>query len=430
MSDPGPRPSPSAGSAPRPGARGATAAGVTALTASALTASALTAFAPTAAAVTAQVPEAAADAAPAADAGRRGAELAAPMRHVAAAEVTYTVRAGDTVSHIAARLGTTVAAVVAANGLDADASIREGQVLTVPSGGDAAPAAPATSPAASGSHTVSPGDTVGALAVRYGTSTAAIVAANGLDGRAFIRDGQVLAIPGGSTGAAPAAAPAAAGPAAAGSYTVRPGDTLSHVAARAGTTVASLRDANPGLDAQGTIRIGQVLAVPGAAPASAPMSNTFAGRTYPAATVQAATVNRDVLAARSVPGAGEMQRLVADTARANGVDPALAQAISFQESGFNMRAVSPANAVGAMQVIPSSGEWASVLAGRSIDLLDPRDNALAGVLILKAHAASGADEATVIAAYYQGMGSVTRNGLYPDTRRYVANVQTLMARYR
>ena len=124
-----------------------------------------------------------------------------------------------------------------------------------------------------------------------------------------------------------------------------------------------------------------------------------------------------------------MQAIIAATASRYGVDPALAQAIAYQESGFDMRAVSPANAVGAMQVIPSSGQWTSEMAGRPLDLLDPHDNATAGVLLLRAHARSGADQATVIAAYYQGMSSVRQHGMYADTRRYVANVQTLMARY-
>lgn len=353
------------------------------------------------------------------------ATVAAPVRTVATA-ATYTVRAGDTVSHIALRLGSSSSAIVAANGLDSRAFIREGQVLTIPT---AAVAAAAPAPAAE-RYTVRRGDTVGAIAARFGTTTATVVAANGLDARAFIREGQVLSVPDGSGAAAPAAPQAAPAPAA--SYTVRAGDTLGHVAGRAGTTVAALRAANPSLDDRGTIRIGQVIAVPGgtATPAAAPLPNTFAGRTYPAATVQAATANRDALAGRQVPSRDQMRQIIADTARARGVDPAMAQAVAVQESGFNMRAVSPANAVGAMQVIPSSGEWASEMAGRRLDLLDPKDNALAGVLILRAHARSGADEATVLAAYYQGMSSVRRNGMFPDTRRYVVNVQTLMARYR
>ena len=82
-----------------------------------------------------------------------------------------------------------------------------------------------------------------------------------------------------------------------------------------------------------------------------------------------------------------------------------------------------------MQVIPTSGEWASDLVGRDLDLLDPHDNAVAGLAILRWLVGNAPDLPTAIAGYYQGMGSVSRNGMFSDTRRYVANVQTLMTRY-
>ena len=88
-----------------------------------------------------------------------------------------------------------------------------------------------------------------------------------------------------------------------------------------------------------------------------------------------------------------MQAKVAATARAMGVDPALAQAVAFQESGFNHAVVSPANAIGTMQVIPSSGEWASELVGRQLNLLNPDDNVVAGVAILRALVAQRAGPA-------------------------------------
>jgi LysM repeat protein len=402
----------------------------------------------------------------------------------AAPAQAYTVRPGDTVSHIAVRTGTTSSAIIKANGLSSRGLIRTGQVLAIP--GQAATSAPASAPkAAAASYTVRSGDTVGHIALRTGVSSRAIITANGLDSRGLIRTGQVLSIPGGGGGAAStapaaptsatytvkagdtvshiaartgyslsavlrlnglstssiirpgqtlrlpgAAAPtpeAAPAPSTTSGYTVRSGDTLSHIAARSGTSVAALREANPSLDSRGTIRVGQVLRVPKGSPA---MPNTFAGRTYPDATVQAATANRDVLASRSVPSRDQMQRIIADTARRWGVDPALAQAVAFQESGFNMRAVSPANAVGAMQVIPSSGRWASQLSGRQLDLLDPQDNATAGVVILRSLQRSEPDQAKAIAGYYQGLASVRRHGMFDDTRRYVANIQTLMARFR
>ena len=357
----------------------------------------------------------------------RTVTLAAPVR--SAGQTTYRVRAGDTVSHIAQRLGVTQAAIVSANGLDSRAFIREGQVLVVPGAGGtgARPAAAPTSTA----YTVRRGDTLGHIAQRTGTTVAALTAANGLDSRGFIREGQRLSVPGrgGATASVPSGSGATTATAATTStYTVRSGDTLSHVAARSGVSLAALRSANPGVSDR--IQVGQRLTVPGGRSGGSTIASTFAGRTYPAATVAAAQANKDALDARSVPSRGQMQAIVAATARSNGVDPALAQAISFQESGFNMRAVSPANAVGAMQVIPSSGVWASELAGRRLDLLDPHDNALAGVLILKANLRAAGDQGTAIAAYYQGLRSVRTNGMYADTRRYVASVQTLAARYR
>ncbi|WP_203767121.1 LysM peptidoglycan-binding domain-containing protein, partial [Cellulomonas denverensis] len=53
---------------------------------------------------------------------------------IAQANEEYTVRKGDTVSHIAKQFGTTVSAVRSANGLNAQAFIREGQTLTIPTG--------------------------------------------------------------------------------------------------------------------------------------------------------------------------------------------------------------------------------------------------------------------------------------------------------
>ncbi|GAA2722796.1 lytic transglycosylase domain-containing protein [Cellulomonas aerilata] len=361
------------------------------------------------------------------------APAAAPAR-----AAVYTVVSGDTVSRIAAKHGTTASAVVAANGLDSRAFIRVGQTLTIPGAGGATAPAPAAAPARAatgGSYTVASGDTVSRIAARHGTTVAAIVAANGLDSRARIRIGQTLTIPG--AGGAAAAAPAAAAPvaAASGTYTVASGDTVSRIAAKHGTTVAAIVAAN-GLDSRAFVRIGQKLTVPGAAPAAtkAPttqlVGNTFAGRTYSDAVVSSANANKATLLSMGVPSKDAMRAKVAATARAMGVDPALALAIAYQESGFNQTAVSPANAIGTMQVIPSSGQWAGDLVGRPLNLLDPDDNVVAGVAILRQLVRISPDLPSAIAGYYQGASSVKRNGMFADTRRYVASVQTHMTRFR
>ncbi len=370
------------------------------------------------------------------------ADAATPVTAPAAAPAarTHAVVAGDTVWELAKRYGTTVDALVSANGLDSRARIRVGQVLTLPGAAGASAAAGSgrtaatTTTTSSGSHTVRSGDTVSALAARYGTTVRAIVEANGLDSRALIRVGQTLAIPGAGTTGAPAPAKATATTTTV-THTVRSGETVSALATRYGTTVQAIVQAN-GLDRRAFIREGQRLSIPSATGAAATTSSgtqlvgsTFAGRTYPAATVASANANKATLLAVGVPSKAEMQRLVRDTAVAMGVDPALALAIAYQESGFDQSAVSPANAIGTMQVIPSSGAWASELVGRDLNLLDPHDNVTAGVAILRQLVKSAPDLPTAIAGYYQGLAGVRAHGMYPDTRRYVANVQTLMSRF-
>ncbi len=360
--------------------------------------------------------------------------------------MTYRVQAGDTVSHIALRTGASVSAIVQANGLDSRAFIRVGQMLRIPVPGSAAPvAAPAPSGTAARTHTVAAGETVSGLAARYRSSVSAITSANGLNSRALIRIGQRLTIPAGGSAAAPSApapaAPAPSAPQAGGSHTVASGETVSGLAARYGTSVSAIVSANR-LNSRALIFVGQRLTIPGAgsgtgaapaptSPSAGPLvPDSFLGRTYPQQVVAAANANKATLNAMSVPSRAEMQSIVAATARDMGVDPALALAIAQAESGFDARAVSPANALGTMQVIPSSGEWASNLVGRRLNLLNPRDNVVAGVAILRQLVRTAPNQDTAIAGYYQGLAGVLRDGMYADTRTYVAKIKTNMAQYR
>lgn len=128
------------------------------------------------------------------------------------------------------------------------------------------------------------------------------------------------------------------------------------------------------------------------------------------------------------PPRATVRAAIVRAARANGVDPALALAISWQESGWQMHHVSWASAIGAMQVLPSTGTWMSLYAGRPLRLTRLDDNVLAGVLLLKVLDQNTRTERRQIAAYYQGLGAVREHGLYPETRLYVDNVQRLKQR--
>jgi LysM repeat protein len=294
-------------------------------------------------------------------------------------------------------------------------------------------------------HTVQPGETLWSIAAANNLTTRTVAAYNGLSEDAQVvlgstimvpttvegygalqRAGLVPATPSASTStSSSAAAPAstasasttAAAPAAQGAYTVRWGDTLSGLAAQSGVSASDIAAMN-GLSLEGILPAGTVIKLPSGAPTPVRSSQPAPAPVVPAA-APAATPTRL--------SAAQVQQVAA----ANGVSPSLAAAVAWQESGFNNAMVSGANARGVMQVTP--GTWQFVeqnLAGRALDPNSAMDNTTAGVLYLK-HliAQAGGDEATAIAGYYQGMGSVQSRGMFDDTRRYVDDVQALRARF-
>ncbi|MET3719803.1 LysM repeat protein [Arthrobacter sp. UYEF21] len=359
----------------------------------------------------------------------------------------YTIARGDTVSAIAGKYGLNTNEVLKLNNLQPNTIIYPGQKIKLSgsaSSPSAAPAPAAPAPAAlassGGSYTVKAGDTLSAIATRHNVSLSDIFSWNGLNMRSIIYPGQKVKVGSGESPApaapAPQPAPAPAAPAAApapgGSYTVKAGDTLSAIASKHGVKLSDVLAANQ-LSMTSVIYPGNKLVIPGASlqPASSTPAATvtplvpssFLGFTYPAAVVSSANENKALLNASPVPSREQMRTIVADTACAMGVEPSVALAFAYQESGFNQRAVSPANAIGTMQVIPTSGEWASDLVGRKLNLLDPYDNATAGVAIIKRLIATSKDQDTAIAGYYQGQYSVSKYGMYDDTKAYVEAIK-------
>lgn len=120
-------------------------------------------------------------------------------------------------------------------------------------------------------YTVQPGDTLSAIAARFGVTVTAVAEANHIVNPNLINVGQVLTIPGASDDSAPAPAPDSdpePAPAESGTYVVQAGDSLAQIAAGYGVTVAAVAQAN-GINNPNLIYPGQVLAIPGAG-ASAP----------------------------------------------------------------------------------------------------------------------------------------------------------------
>ncbi|MGN6302340.1 MAG: LysM peptidoglycan-binding domain-containing protein [Angustibacter sp.] len=347
---------------------------------------------------------------------------------------TYTVRPGDTVWDIASKHRTDVRTLVRANHLaEGGHLIRAGASLRVPGRATAAAhrATARTATARTARYVVRPGDTISHIALRLKVSPATLLRLNHLDARGRIYVGQHLAVPAAAARAQAKAAAARAIAARWTTYTVRSGDTVSHIATRLRTSQATILKANR-LRSTAVIHPGQRLRVPRTTltrPATRPGANSFAGRTYPDSVVRAAAANRHQLASRAVPSREATRRLIERTARRYGVDPALALAVGYQESGWNQRQVSVANAIGAMQVIPSSGQWASTLVGRRLNLLDAEDNVTAGVVILKALTTSAGRLDHAVAGYYQGLASVRSRGMHADTQQYVRSVLALRRQF-
>lgn len=167
--------------------------------------------------------------------------------------VTYRVRSGDTLTSIARRWHITTKSIVTANRLRSD-RLRAGQrlVLTVPNVQRASIPA-ASSGNSSGHHvihTVRSGDTLDAIARRYGVTVAGLRMTNRLEGN-IIRAGQRLRIPGDTTTESDTVI-----------YTVKSGDTLSTVAERYRVSVTKLKRANR--LTSNMLRVGDRLEIPSA----------------------------------------------------------------------------------------------------------------------------------------------------------------------
>jgi LysM repeat protein len=180
---------------------------------------------------------------------------------------TYTVRSGDTLTNIAFRNNTSVEALMQINNLPGG-FIFAGQQLIVP-GTQSMPVAPQSGPMAARSgpmaqgpvglplETVKPGDTLSAMAFRYGTTVNDIMQANDLY-NPWIFPGQKLAMPGRAAGPKGQAFEGPAGT----DHVVSVGETLAGIALRYGTTVQSILQAN-GLSRSNFIMTGQKLVIPG-----------------------------------------------------------------------------------------------------------------------------------------------------------------------
>ncbi len=144
----------------------------------------------------------------------------------------------------------------------------------------------------------------------------------------------------------------------------------------------------------------------------------------------AATLGRaaDNQAAKASAGSDASRQTVATmvkaAARQHGVDANLALAVATAESDLSPQAVSPAGAMGVMQLMPDTARALGVR-----NTFDPRENIDGGVRYLKQMLDTfGGDVVKAVAAYNAGPEAVQRYGgvpPYAETRAYVNKVLSL-----
>ncbi len=333
----------------------------------------------------------------------------------------YVVQPGDTLSAIAARAGLSPASLAARNGLDPNGILISGTVLHLSGDGAMVPVSTSTSSSSvGGAYVVQPGDTLTAIASRAGVSPASLAARNGLDLNGILLSGAVLHLAGEGTVVPVSTSSSSAG----GAYVVQPGDTLTAIATRAGLSMPSLAAAN-GLDPNRFLISGTVLHLSGSA---ASVVSSSAASTQPVGVLAEGTATDPPYPTPERVTSGQ----VGSIAAANGVPASLADAIAWQESGFNNALVSSADARGVMQILPGTWQWIqhSLDTGAPLAPASAADNVRGGVLMLHSLLdATGGDPAMAAAGYYQGLPSVQQHGLYSDTQRYVQSVLALQRQF-
>ncbi|RKM04801.1 LysM peptidoglycan-binding domain-containing protein [Moraxella catarrhalis] len=195
---------------------------------------------------------------------------------------SYTVRAGDSLTSVAATHGLTVGQLASYNNLANDAHILIGQRLWLVAGkvkrqpvSAQTPSRQSTSTANTNSatHKVSAGESLTAIARRYNISLHALAKENGLSVTDGVLIGQTLKLPSdakaesstpsrlGNTKNNSTRTPANTNIGITENYTVRSGDSLTMLSNRFGVAIGDLATAN-GLASNANLRIGQTLKVP------------------------------------------------------------------------------------------------------------------------------------------------------------------------
>jgi len=113
------------------------------------------------------------------------------------------------------------------------------------------------------------------------------------------------------------------------------------------------------------------------------------------------------------------------------VPRSLMKGLGYVESSWRADALSSAGAVGIGQLMPDTSAWLAVyiIGDPSLDPRKPDDNIRMSARYIRWLIDQLGNEYSAIAAYYQGIGTVQRDGIQPGSHAYVARVQSARAAF-
>jgi murein DD-endopeptidase MepM/ murein hydrolase activator NlpD len=226
-----------------------------------------------------------------------------------------------------------------------------------------------------------------------------------------------------------------AGQSAASVHRVRRGDTLWALAKRYGVSVGDLARAN-GIRNPDRIVAGRAVRIPAGGAVTG--KGAGAGRPAPPSARPPAGSGRGSAASRKPPAGlarddrAAVVRRLDRWAAAYRVPPDLLKALTWWESGWQNEVVSSAGAVGIGQLMPDTVTFVSRdLLRTPLNPSRSDDNIRMTARFLRYMLdQSGGSTEMALAGYYQGLASVRTGRIYDDTKRYVAGISALRARFR
>jgi beta-lactamase class A/LysM repeat protein len=244
-------------------------------------------------------------------------------------------------------------------------------------------------------HVVRGGETIQIIAAAYGIDPAQLATINNLANEGSVVVGQTLRVP---RRTSPDQA----------EYVVRPGDTLWVVARDLGVPSATLAEAN-GITDPNRLIAGRKLRIPRAPSASpepvAPPTPTLPSLDHPATA------------------------LLAGHAARHGVDPALALAVAWIDGGGRPRDIGSNGWLGHLQLAePTFDSMEKDIVRRNLNRGDPSDRAEAGIAYLGSMARWAGGDERGLAAFFQGPGSLQRDGVRSDLEPRIRAILALRER--